>query len=87
MKGLLIVQELVKALLTGFYWLFPIYMWQVSQNGRYLWLFIVSVLLTFITFSHHEILMETMCGEKKPEKEYRPKVEDLYPKRDEEQRR
>lgn len=81
MKGTLIIRELTKTVLIVFYWLFPIWMWRTSQNGAYLWFFILSFLLTLSTFAHYESLLE-----KTDEPEVKPRrvtVEDLYPKNDE----
>ena len=79
-----IVREFVKGLLVGFYWAFPIYLQQTTGVGRYLWLFIISFLLTGATLDHYETLAVAESGlkcksEKKPE---RVKVEDLYPRKE-----
>ena len=87
MKVLLIIQELLKVALVAFYWVFPIYLQRVSSDGRDLWFFIVSFLLTCATFSHYEALAEIQFHENTTpgnDAENRPvRVEDLYPKNNE----
>lgn len=87
MKILLIIQELLKVVLTAFYWMFPIYLQRVSSDGRYLWFFIVSFLLTCVTFSHYEALAEIQFHEDTPpstDADNKPlRVEDLYPRKNE----
>ena len=78
-----IVREFVKGLLVAFYWAFPIYLQQTTGIGKYLWLFIVSFLLTGATLDHYETLSvsENLPRVGKDE-EHHVRVEDLYPKRE-----
>lgn len=79
MKGIIIIRELAKVILIMFFWSFPIWMWRMSQNGSYLWLFILSFVLTCATFTHYE----SMMGRDVDDTPGRVTVDDLYPKRDE----
>ena len=79
MKGNVIIQELAKVILIMFFWVFPIYMWRMSQNGSYLWFFILSFVLTCATFAHYE----NMNCKETDDISGHVTVDDLYPKRDE----
>ena len=79
-----IVREFVKGLLVAFYWAFPIYLQQTTGVGKYLWLFIVSFLLTIATLDHYETIAVAENLKCKPEEDEprRVTVEDLYPKKE-----
>lgn len=95
MKTLLdIIRELAKVILLVFYWAFPLYMWNTTGNGNFLWLFIVSFVLTCVTLVHYENV--TAMGvphdftsiEDKIEtpNHKRVSVEDLFPKENDDER-
>lgn len=75
-----ILREITKTVLILLYWLFPIYIVKMLENPRYLWLFIVSFLLTTLTLVHYENLAGVPDKSSDPE-EYKPTVDDLYPKK------
>ena len=80
-----IVREFVKGLLVAFYWAFPIYLQQTTGVGKYLWLFIVSFLLTGATLDHYETLAVAESALKRKPQDDEPRrvtVEDLYPKKE-----
>ena len=83
-----IIREFIKLLLIMLFWAFPIYLWQVSQRSGYLWLFIVSFVLTCFTFTHYESLAESEGKEPEvkidvPKEKHRVTVEDLFPHKEE----
>lgn len=83
MKGNVIIREIAKVILIMFFWSFPIWMWRISQNGSYLWFFILSFVLTCATFTHYEVMMDRDVDVNVDDAPGRVTVDDLYPKRDE----
>ena len=76
-----IVRELVKFGITVFYWVIPIYLRNVTEDNSFLWFFIISFLLTCVTFAHYENLADAENGVSQDSGTKGITVDDLYPRK------
>lgn len=53
---LMITRELIKLIMFGVSWGFPIYLSRQFGSSKFLWFFVISMLLTIAIFSHYEDL-------------------------------
>ena len=52
-------REIGKVCMFTLVWVFPIYLAQTNADSSYLWLFVISFILTFGIFGHYEDLRDT----------------------------
>ena len=57
-----IVREIVKLIMFTIIWLIPVFLARWNSNNYYLWLFVVSALVTAGVFDHFEIIVYYESG-------------------------